>query len=74
MSHSQSRFGQYRWHVSDPVCFQNDLRITVQSLGWGDNGYRRLLDDVTSVAYWYQAKPLTKQYPLPSLEDMLLDS
>jgi hypothetical protein len=35
---------------------------------------RRLLDDVTSVAYWYQAKPLTKQYPLPSLEDMLLDS
>ena len=73
MSHSQSRFGQYRWHVSDPVCFQNDLRITVQSLGWGDNGYRRLLDDVTSVAYWYQAKPLTKQYPLPSLENMLLD-
>ena len=73
MYRSQQRFGQYRWHVSDPICFQQDLRVTVQALGFGENGYRRLLDDVTSVAYWYQQKPITKQHPLPCHEDMLLD-
>jgi hypothetical protein len=32
--HRQQRFGLYRWHVMDPIRFQQDLRVTIQALGW----------------------------------------
>lgn len=52
------RFGQYRWHITDPVCFKQNLRVTIQSLGWQSEGrYLPLQDDLASVAYWYQAEP-----------------
>ena len=25
----------YRWHVMDPICFDRDLKVTIQALGWG---------------------------------------
>ena len=31
---SQQRFGMYRWHIPDPIRFQQDLRVTIQALGW----------------------------------------
>lgn len=31
---SQQRFGMYRWHVMDPIRFQEELRVTIQALGW----------------------------------------
>jgi hypothetical protein len=31
---SQQRFGLYRWHIMDPIRFENDLRVTIQALGW----------------------------------------
>ena len=31
---SQTRFGLYRWHVTDPIRFEQDLRVTIQALGW----------------------------------------
>src|SRR5215469_3929560 len=34
---SQQRFGLYRWHIVDPVRFDNSLRVTIQDLGWRDN-------------------------------------
>ena len=54
------RFGMYRWHVVDPIRFEQDLCVTIQSLGWdGDDiatrKYRPLEDDIASVAFWYQA-------------------
>mgnify|MGYP001389413311 CR=1 FL=1 len=55
----------YRWHVLDPICFNRDLKITIQALGWGSDGrYRLLDDDIASVAYWYQAEP---HNPFPAL-------
>ena len=30
----QQRFGMYRWHVMDPIRFRQDLRVTIQALGW----------------------------------------
>ncbi len=55
----------YRWHVLDPVCFHQDLKVTIQALGWGDDGkYLLLSDDIASVAYWYQAEP---HAPFPAL-------
>jgi hypothetical protein len=60
---SQQRFGMYRWHIMDPVRFQEDLKVTIQALGWRthkDRQYLPLQDDLASVAYWYQTLPSSK--------------
>ena len=55
---SQMRFGLYRWHITDPIRFQEDIRVTIQALGWRSGGrYLPLQDDISSVAYWYQTLP-----------------
>jgi hypothetical protein len=62
---SQTRFGMYRWHLTDPVRFSSELRVTIQALGWRGGGrYLPLQDDIASVAYWYQALPAR---PFPQL-------
>ena len=68
---SQQRFGMYRWHVMDPIRFEQDLRMTIQALGWRSpiGGQRRYLarqDDIASVGFWYQAEP---HAPFPELPD-----
>ena len=69
------RYGEYRWHVLDPVRFQRDLKVTIQNLGWkgatatkilGDATYLPLHDNLSSVAYWYQAEPHAPFPRLPS--------
>ncbi|MDR2656674.1 MAG: DUF2961 domain-containing protein [Oscillospiraceae bacterium] len=63
---SQQRFGLYRWHITDPIRFKTDLRVTVQALGWRKGGkYLPLQDDIASVAYWYQTLPGRPLKPLP---------
>jgi len=63
----QQRFGMYRWHIKDPIRFENNLKVTIQALGWtGDGRYLPLQDDISSVVYWYQAEPHTKFPALPS--------
>ncbi len=70
----QRRFGQYRWHISDPVRFEKDLRITIQSLGWKSEGrYLPLEDDLASVAYWYQLEPHNPFPALPANEALGID-
>jgi len=55
---SQQRFSLYRWHVTDPIRFERDLKVTIQALGWRSGGrYLPLQDDISSVAYWYQREP-----------------
>ena len=64
---SQTRFGMYRWHIPDPIRFQQDLRLTIQALGWRSGGrFLPLQDDIASVAYWYQTLPTA---PFPQLPD-----
>ena len=64
---SQQRFGLYRWHIMDPIRFQQDLRVTMQALGWRSGGrYLPLQDDMASVAFWYQGEP---HAPFPALGD-----
>ena len=67
---SQQRFGMYRWHITDPIRFTQDLRVTIQALGWRtervDRRYLPLQDDIASVAYWYQTLPTS---PFPKLPD-----
>jgi hypothetical protein len=55
------RFGLYRWHIPDPVRFEQDLKVTIQALGWQSGGrYLLLQDDIASVAFWYQKEPHAK--------------
>jgi hypothetical protein len=64
---SQTRFGMYRWHIVDPIRFQQDLRVTIQALGWRrGRTYLPLQDDIASVAFWYQTLPAA---PFPALPD-----
>ena len=64
---SQQRFSLYRWHITDPVRFEEDLRVTIQALGWrSGHRYLPLQDDIASVAYWYQTIPTA---PFPDLPD-----
>ncbi len=51
----QQRFGMYRWHISDPIRFEKNLKVTIQALGWrGDGRYLPLQDDIASTVFWYQ--------------------
>jgi len=64
---SQTRFGMYRWHIMDPIRFQQDLRVTIQALGWrSERRYLPLQDDIASVAFWYQTLPTG---PFPKLPE-----
>lgn len=64
---AQTRFGLYRWHIVDPIRFQQKLRVTIQALGWQSGGrFRPLQDDIASVAFWYQTLPTA---PFPKLLD-----
>ncbi|MEZ4513222.1 MAG: glycoside hydrolase family 172 protein [Chloroflexota bacterium] len=63
---SQTRFGLYRWHITDPIRFKQSLRVTIQALGWRqDRRYLPLQDDISSVAYWYQTLPSQRLASLP---------
>jgi len=55
---SVPKHGLYRWHIMDPIRFKQDLKVTVQALGWWPDGiYEPLTDDIASVVYWYQNEP-----------------
>ena len=68
---SNQRFGLYRWHITDPIRFENDLKVTIQALGWTGNGrYLPLQDDISSVAFWYQTEPHRAFSPLPAKDGL----
>lgn len=61
------RFGMYRWHITDPIRFEKNLKVTIQALGWRHDGrYLPLQDDIASTVYWYQTEPHNH---FPSLPD-----
>lgn len=68
---SQTRFGMYRWHITDPIRFEKDLKVTMQDLGWR-HGFRYLpqQSDISSVVFWYQTEPHAKFPKLPSWEEL----
>lgn len=68
---SQQRFGLYRWHIMDPIRFEEDLKVTIQALGWRSGGrYLPLQDDIGSVAFWYQNEPHAPFPKLPSKDEL----
>ncbi|MBQ3126326.1 MAG: DUF2961 domain-containing protein [Clostridia bacterium] len=68
---SQQRFSMYRWHITDPIRFDTDLKVTIQALGWRSGGrYLPLQDDISSVAFWYQTIPAAPFPPLPDADGL----
>ena len=68
---SQTRFGLYRWHITDPIRFQEDIRVTIQALGWrSERRYLPLQDDMASVAFWYQGLPTALFPELPDKDTL----
>ncbi len=68
---SQQRFSLYRWHICDPVYFKNDIKVTIQALGWrSGHRYLPLQDDISSVCYWYQDS-ICKNFPkFPTADEL----
>lgn len=68
---ANQRFGMYRWHVMDPIRFEQDLRVTIQALGWRSHRrYLPLKDDISSTAFWYQTEPHVPQPSLGTKDDL----
>ncbi len=56
-------FNMYRWHIADPIYFKEDLKVTIQALGWrSECRFLPLQDDISSVVYWY-SDTLEDEYP-----------
>ena len=56
----------YRFHLEDPVVFQRQIRVTIE------HGHaNRRGDDLSSVAFWYQAEPHARFPAFPAMEQRL---
>lgn len=65
------RFGMYRWHITDPIRFEKDLKVTIQALGWRSEGrYLPLQDDIASTVFWYQSEPHNSFPALPNRDGL----
>jgi hypothetical protein len=68
---AQQRFGMYRWHIMDPIRFEEDLKVNIQALGWRSKGrYLPMQDDIASVGFWYQSEPHAEFPKLPSIDEL----
>lgn len=68
---ANQRFSMYRWHITDPIRFREELKVTIQALGWRSGGrYLPLQDDIASVAYWYQTLPTAPFPDLPGVNEL----
>ena len=53
--------------------FDEDLKITIQALGWQTEGrYLPLQDDMASVAYWYQLEPHNPFPEMPAKDKLII--
>jgi D-arabinan exo alpha-(1,3)/(1,5)-arabinofuranosidase (non-reducing end) len=72
------KWSMYRWHVMDPIRFQQDIHVTIQGLGWvnrhGHSEVERTKDEVASVAFWYQTEPHAPFPALPSVQERTRDA
>ncbi len=70
---SQERFGLYRWHITDPIRFDHDLRVTIHDLGWLPvAGLATRNDDIATVAFWYQTEPHAPFPKLPGKDELAI--
>lgn len=72
----------YRWHMKDPVFWQNNIRVTIQQIGHEGHSpsldaYKANLfdraDDWCAMTFWYEPSPSAPLPQLPSTEERCRD-
>ncbi|WP_299978522.1 glycoside hydrolase family 172 protein [uncultured Pseudoteredinibacter sp.] len=77
------RVSMYRWHLRDPIYWQEEARITIQQIGHnGDTPttleeylsdlYERE-DDWSAASFWYEAIPSAPLPQIPALKSRIAD-
>ena len=64
MDPERGRVAAYRWHLPDPVRFNDSIRVELEH-GHGNE----VLADFATVAFWYQIEPHLPFSPLPAPEE-----
>ena len=71
----------YRWHVADPIRFQQSLRVEIENAGWISEdelaegvhrGFVERNDDLATVAFWYQVGQPKRFTELPPATERVL--
>lgn len=71
----------YRWHLADPIVFNNKIRVTIEHFGWISpdenveheaHSWNEREDDFATVAFWYQAGIPTGATPVPPASERAL--
>jgi hypothetical protein len=58
----------YRWHLPDPIAWNQEARITIQQIGYvGGKGLVETQDDWSAATFWYEPVP---SEPLPAMPDV----
>ena len=72
------RFTLYRWHLADPIRFNQSLKFMIEHKGWISSdetesgkvdGHVEREDDIATVAFWYQDGPVKRLSTLPPYKD-----
>ena len=71
----------YRWHIPDPVAFNESLKVTIEHKGSRHDkdgaqytGFEERPDCYSTVAFWYQLEPHMPFGEIPPVEDRMLPS
>ncbi len=73
----------YRWHINDPIVFQNGIKVAFEHFGWmspdenpnyKSNSWNEREDDYSSVAFWYQTGEPTFAARAPDARERKLPS
>lgn len=59
--------GMYRWHLLDPIYFNEGIKVTIQDIGHDEHDLYERSDDLSSVGYWYQVEPHAAFPKLPGV-------
>ncbi len=62
----------YRWHLPDPIYWQNECRITIQQIAW-KGGLAETEDDWSTATFWYEPVPSGPLPPMPGVERRTAD-
>jgi hypothetical protein len=64
----------YRWHIMDPIVWQQYARITIQQIAWVKNkGLVETEDDWCCATFWYEPVPSEPLPPFPTVEERCKD-
>jgi hypothetical protein len=73
----------YRWHVHDPIVFNESIKVTIEHWGWissdenaegKTHSWNERQDDYSSVAFWYQTGTPTFAARAPHAKERTLSN